>query len=375
MNEETGLRVFDKADRWWLPENQAELLELLRRGAFGPPHPFGERAMVPSYAGRVGYVAKKGEAAAVTQTDSWADVYINIGGFTWLCLLHGCTDPFVKMSALNPQNPDSAVRFDSFWTHIERHHPNFHKIDVLELAAQRAARLPMPASFPPSLKKSTQLSMFAALSGSGGGRMSTTDAIVSLLVKRPELSFRFVASNELRDFVRSITGNEVLQWPSRDKIVDALDERFATKEKSVKELLQRLSVEDVDGKVLRLYGSGTMDDWSTVSRSNFVSFTWTGISEEWEMLTILMDLMPHPHPHTATSYYEHWLKVKDAWKVLMYIFTPCSTRSATTTTTTTTKRCTFAPHLSPFTAAPATTFLLSASARRGGGRWPRPPLP
>ena len=142
---------------------------------------------------------------------------------------------------------------------------------------------------------------------------------------RPELSFRFVASDELRDFARELTGNAALQWVGRKKVVTTLDETFKAKEKEMKLLLLRLSVEHVGEERLRLYGSGTMDDWSTAAKANFCSFTWTGIADDgpggWEMLTILLDLIPHPHPHTAASYYELWKKVRDNWNVLMFIFT------------------------------------------------------
>jgi len=163
-------RAWSLGDAWYLKEHHAELLELLRRGSFGPPRPYGKKATVPSLVGREGYRAAAAGEPGVATSEAFADLYVPIGGHTWLCLLPGCLSRFVAMSAYKPEDPTSGVRFDNFKQHLNAHHAEFVEVAVLQAEAEKAARAPMPktfASFVPGPRSQAKISFGGG--GEGGG--------------------------------------------------------------------------------------------------------------------------------------------------------------------------------------------------------------
>ena len=299
--------VWDASHSWLSTlDKSAELVQHVQRGAFGSCHLPGEKPLSPTTLARPSWQPKNGAQPAVSIAESYVDMHFDLGDGTFMCLVHGCASPLRKMSSSG-----GTVRFDNMLKHFRDQHPAL--IDTRDLASVQALAAAKP------IVKATQ----------GGARMQQqsllqvlaarekvppVDAVLRLLIKRPDLSFSFVTSDAMRSFLSDM-GIADVQLPSRRTLVRHLDVVYREELGRMMDYAQKLSKEDLLGGFVEQPGCGTMDTWTSRSRSPFCAFTWTIVGKDFKFVNLLLALKPHPHPHTAESYYRLFKRVSEEWRI------------------------------------------------------------
>lgn len=246
-----------------------------------------------------------------TKIDPYRACFMMLSLSQAYCLVHECNRrPIACSTNKNARNEPTSTKFDAVIAHMETRHP--------ELIVSDSPRfVPRPA------KGSVQQSLPGATAASRKRQSAQVKdsyiaAAVDLLIARPDLSFRVVASPAMEKFVMSVTCNDEVDWPGRTAIVKGVDEMAQTVKMLWVSELASHTKSDIGASIP---AGVTSDGWSNISKMPFATVTTTVVTKKWRFLNLLLGIERFSHPHTAQRYYELVHSVLRDWSVTPGVIT------------------------------------------------------